>query len=141
MSRIWVLVAESSRAKIYTTTSWTAPLTEVADFAHPEGRLHEGDLVSDTAGSDGGSVGQGRHVIDDKTSAKEQVAIDFSKQLAGYLEAARIKGDFNKLVLMAPAAFLGLLRSNLSKPTMSMVTQQVDKNLVQKPAETISEYL
>jgi hypothetical protein len=68
MSRIWVLVAESSRAKLFSAENRKAPLVEIGDFAHPEARLHEGDLVSDQSGSDGGSVGQGRHVLDNKTN-------------------------------------------------------------------------
>lgn len=141
MAITWVLVAESSRAKLYTTKNRTAPITEIEALAHPEGRLHEGDLVSDSAGSDGGSVGQGLHILNDKTSAKEQQACGFAKTLASRLDSARNKGEFSKLVLVAPPSFLGLLRDNLSKEVMAMVSIQVDKNLVQKPAESVREYL
>ena len=137
----WILVADTSQAKIYSSASRIKPLAEVEEFDHPEGRMHEGDLVSDSPGSDGGTPGQGRHVMDDKTSAKDQEAINFSKTIAGRLEAARNSGEFDKLVLIAPSGFLGLLRSNIGKQTMAMVTQQVNKNLVQKPADVIRDYL
>ena len=94
MAITWVLVAESSRAKFYTARNRSAPITEIEALAHPEGRLHEGDLVSDSAGSDGGSVGQGRHIMNDKTSAKEQEAHGFAKDLAHRLDSARNKGKF-----------------------------------------------
>ena len=141
MAITWVLVAESCRAKFYTARNRSAPITEIEALAHPEGRLHEGDLVSDSAGSDGGSVGQGRHIMNDKTSAKEQQAHGFAKDLAHRLDSARNKGKFKNLVLVAPPSFLGLLRDNLSKEVMAMVSNQVDKNLVQKPAEAVREYL
>jgi protein required for attachment to host cells len=141
MANTWILVAESSRAKFYAAKNRTGPITEIEALAHPEGRLHEGDLVSDTPGSDGGSVGQGRHIMNDKTSAKQQEACDFAKLLANRLDSARNTGEFSKLVLVAPPAFLGLLRDNMSKEVMAMVSHQVDKNLVQKPAETVREYL
>jgi len=140
MSGTWVLVAESSRAKLFKAANRTT-LTELEALTHSEGRLHEGDLVSDRAGSDGGSVGQGRHVFDDKISAKEHATNEFAKNIASRLETARNKGDFNKLVLVAPPAFLGQLRNNLSKEVMSLVSKQIDKNLVMKPAETIGQYL
>ena len=82
MSRTWILVAESSRAKLYAANGNLAPLSELEDLVHPAGRMHEGDLVADRAGSDGGSIGQGRHVIDDKTSAREQEKLEFARQLA-----------------------------------------------------------
>ena len=141
MANTWVLVAESSRAKFYQTKNRRTPITEIEALAHPESRLHEGDLVADSAGRDGGTVGQGRHNMNEKTSAKEQEANGFAKVLASRLDSARNNGKFNKLVLIAPPAFLGLLRDSLSKEVMAMVSRQVDKNLVQKPAETIREYL
>lgn len=141
MSNTWILVAESSRAKIYSGKGQRAPLSEIKDFVHPKGRLHEGDLVSDSAGSDGGSVGQGRHVLDDQTNAREQEAIIFANELANYLNIERNKESFGTLVIIAAPAFLGLLRENLSDEVMGMVSQQIDKNLMHKSAEEIHQYL
>ena len=141
MSKTWVLVAESSRAKVYKVNGRLSPITEIGAMVHPECRMHEGDLVSDSAGSDGGSVGQGRHVIDSKVSAKDHESQAFARELAGYLENARTSGNFDSLVLVAPPAFLGNLRSILSKEVMSMVSRQVDKNLVQKSPEVLRNYL
>lgn len=141
MSDTWILVAESSRAKIYAGRGQRGTLVEVRDFVHPKGRLHEGDLTSDIPGSDGGSVGQGRHVLDDQVNAREQEAIIFANELANYLDAERSKRAFTALVLIAPPAFLGLLRDNLSRKVLALVSQQIDKNLVEKSVEVIHEYL
>jgi len=141
MQNTWVLVAESSRAKLYTVTGRLAPITEIEALVHPESRMHEGDLVSDSAGSDGGSVGQGRHVIDSKNSARDHESLEFARTLASRLDSGRNNGDFAKLVLIAPPEFLGHLRGNLSKEVLSMVSRQVDKNLVQKSPEVLRNYL
>jgi len=141
MSNYWILVAESSRAKIYAAEGKRAPLTEIEDFAHPQGRLHEGDLVSDSPGSDGGSVGQGRHVLDDETNARKQEAIVFARELANHLNTERNKGSFKSLVIIAPPTFLGLLRDHLSSEVMDIVSQQIDKNLIHKSAEEIQQWL
>ena len=141
MSGTWILVAESSRAKLYRADNRKSPISEIEALENPAGRLHEGDLVSDRPGSDGGSVGQGRRVLDDKTTARQQEHISFAKQLAERLNAARTEGEFSRLVLAAPPAFLGLLRDNLGKEVMYMVYAQVDKNLVQQPAEALRAYM
>jgi protein required for attachment to host cells len=141
MSYIWVLVAESSRAKLYSAENRKAPLVEIGALVHPEARLHEGDLVSDQSGSDGGSVGQGRHVLDNKTNARDTEKTEFAKNLAHRLEAARKEKAFNRVVLIAPPSFLGLLRDNLSDQVMELVTEQIDKNLVQQPACEVREHL
>jgi protein required for attachment to host cells len=141
MSGTWILVAESSRAKLYRADNRKSPISEIEALENPAGRLHEGDLVSDRPGSDGGSVGQGRRVLDDKTTARQQEHISFAKQLAERLNAARTEGEFSRLVLAAPPAFLGLLRDSLGKEVMDMVYAQVDKNLVQQPAEALRAYM
>ena len=141
MQCIWVLVAESSRAKLYSAENRQAPLVEIGDFVHPEARLHEGDLVADQSGSDGGSVGQGRHVLDNKTNARDTEKTGFAKTLAHRFEAARNEKAFNRLVLIAPPSFLGLLRDNLSDEVMELVTEQIDKNLVQQSASVIRDHL
>lgn len=141
MSRTWILVAESSRAKLYASDGTLAPLSELEDLVHPAGRMHEGDLVSDRAGNDGGSVGQGRHVMDDKITAREHEKIEFARQLAERLDVGCNSGSFERLVLIAPPAFLGLLRDKLSKKVMERVYKQIDKNLVQKPAEVVREHI
>ncbi len=107
MSCIWVLAAESSRAKLYSAENRKAPLLEIGDFVHPESRLHEGDLVADQSGSDGGSVGQGRHVLDNKTNARDAERAEFAGMLADRLEAARKEDVFNRVVLIAPPLSLG----------------------------------
>ncbi len=130
MSKTLILVAEGSRAKLYAAVSPTAALTELEDFNLPEGRMHEGDLVSDKPGSDGGVVGQGRHVIDNRTSATEVAHAAFAKTLVERLEGGRNAREFDQLVMMAPPAFLGLLRGELSPELSKMVVEEIDKNLV-----------
>lgn len=142
MPRTWVLVANSSQAKIYAGKGEKGgEIAEIKHFDYPNGRLHEGDLVSDSAGSDGGSTGQGRHVLDDETTARQQEAITFAKELANHLDEDRKKDNYISLVLIAPPAFLGLLRKNLNADIMKMVFQQIDKNLINKSAKEIREYL
>ncbi|HFD78794.1 MAG TPA: host attachment protein [Gammaproteobacteria bacterium] len=144
MSRIWILVAESSRAKLYKADNRKAPLTEVEALVHPAGRLHEGDLVSDRPGSDPGTPGgqgQGRHVVDNKISAKQAEDIDFARYLARHLDQGRIDGAYDELVLIAPPAFLGLLRNSINKEVMERVSEQIDKNLVQQSPEALREQI
>jgi protein required for attachment to host cells len=130
MMKTWILAAESSRAKLYSSKSKTAPLIEVETLVHPESRMHEGDLVSDRNGNDGGSYGQGPHAYDNKTTAHRHEHMIFARQIAERLEQGRTSGEFEALVLVAPPTFLGLLRDQMSKPLMAMVARQIDKNLV-----------
>lgn len=48
----WILVADNCRARIFVAEKAAGPITEIRTLASPEGRLHEGDLVSDKGGRD-----------------------------------------------------------------------------------------
>ena len=137
MSKTFILVAESSRAKLYVAVSATAALTELEDFIHPEGRMHEGDLVSDKPGSDGGAVGQSRHVIDNRTNATQAAHAAFAKTLVERLEKGRVESEFDQLVIMAPPAFLGLVRGEMSRGLIRMVVEEVNKNLVLRSPDEV----
>ena len=83
----WILVAESSRAKLFSRMSLSEPIKELEAFSHPEGRLPERELVSDNDGFDGGSVGQSHHVMQKKVSAKDVEAEKFARLLTDRLDA------------------------------------------------------
>ena len=139
--KTWIVVADSSRGRIYVQDTPNGDLQEAEDLIHPSSRLHGGDLVSDRPGSDRGAVGQGRHVIDARTEAKEHEAETFAKEIAEHLKTARVEGRYQHLVLMAPPAFLGMLRENLDNKVLDLVVRQVDKNLVMHTAKDIRHHL
>ena len=60
MTTTWILVAERSRARIFTLQNRVAPLQELESLVHPQSRLKESELVSDHAGGqnflDGGDI-------------------------------------------------------------------------------------
>ena len=141
MCKTQILVAESSRAKLFLAETPTAALIELEDFVQPEGRLHEGDLVSDEPGSDGGSTGQGRHVIDDRTTASQMAQISFARQLAERLETGRNTHEFDPLVLVAPPEFLGRLRDELGATLNKLVVEEINKNLVHDSSDVIRSYV
>jgi len=136
----WIVVADSSRARIFSKNGRT-PLTEEAGFIHPESRLHEHDLTSDVPGSDGSSRGAQRHGKAQRTPAKRHEAETFSKRVADHLESARTEGRFQRLFVVAPPAFLGLLRDHFSHALGTLVTGEVNKNLVQLAPDELRHQL
>ena len=144
MATTWILVADSSRARVLVLDRATGPLREIEGFVHPEGRLHEHDLTSDLPGRSATRKGAaahegdaGRHQVGTDESPKAHAIDTFAKQLADHLDRGRKAGTFARLVLIAPPEFLGLLRKHLSTETTRAVVKQVDKNLAQHDLEEI----
>lgn len=130
MAVTWVLVADSSRARIFSKNG-KGGYQEVAGFIHPESRMHDQKLTSDLSGSAQAGVGSERHGVGEKTPPKRHEAVTFSKQVAGHLEQGRTRRAFDKLAVIAPPSFLGMLRDQYSQPLAGMVKQETSKNIVQ----------
>ena len=125
-----VVVAESSRARIFEMLSPNTPLTEVRDMVHPESRAHAQELTSDLPGRSFDSHGQGRHAMEATVGVKEQESILFAEQVADFINAECNAKKLERLYLAAPPHFLGLLRKKLGNEAKHHIARQVSKNLV-----------
>jgi len=141
MGSTWVLVADSSHARIFEAESSRGSLKELTDLIHPESRLHAQKLTSDLPGRTFDSNGHGRHDLEERTDVKESEAINFARKINEYLEKSRIKGAFRRLVVAATPSFLGILRKTLNSNTSKMVTQEIDKNLVKLDIKDVRKHL
>lgn len=141
MAYTWVVVADSVRARIFTAETSTSGLAELETLTHPEGRMHDRDITSDLPGRSFDSLGNARHAMEPPTDPKHELAIEFARTVAHHLDAARIKKDFERLVIVAAPAFLGLLRDQLNPTCRKQVAFELNKNLTQHTPEDIREHL
>lgn len=140
MSKKWVVVADQSKARIFTVEDPRGPLLQVDELEHPEARKREQELTSDRPGRSFDSGGQGRHAMGASVEPKKEEAIRFAKQVADYLQAAHHEGRFNRLVLVAGPPLLGLLRDKLKFLSGANISE-IDKNLGQYEAPEIRSHL
>ncbi|EGV32922.1 Host attachment protein [Thiorhodococcus drewsii AZ1] len=135
----WILVADNSRARVFAAEKAVGPIQEINTLAFPEGRLHEGDLISDKGGRS--HTPSGAHSINEDGIHKQDNAERFAGLICDDLEAARNQGLFSKLYILASPGLLGLLRKRQSPPLRQMVAGEIDKNLTAQPPETIRRHL
>lgn len=140
-SKLWLVVADEARAALYAADRPSGPLTELRDVVGPENRRLNQDLVTDQPGRAFDSGGQGRHALEPRTEASEVEAQRFAKWLAATLDQARHENRFEMLGLVAPPAFLGLLRQRLPDETARRVVLEVDKDLTREDAEGVRGHL
>jgi len=141
MGRTWIVLAESSRARILEAVSPASPLQEVATLEHPEGRAHESDLTSDLPGSRVGSAGASRRGMAQATSPKQEQAVVFAREIARRLDSDLMDGRYHRLILAAAPKFLGHLRNELSTMTSGVVAFEYAKNWLHDDAQTIRDHL
>ncbi|WP_148252466.1 host attachment protein [Aidingimonas lacisalsi] len=131
----YIVVADAARARIFTRDG--IRLTEQESLVHAEGRLHEGDLITDGRGDIHEST-----ATSTRSSGGEDVALHhhaelFAKQVAERLYRARIENRMAKLILVAPPQFLGLMRDKLDDVTGKLILHSLSKDLSKAALETI----
>jgi protein required for attachment to host cells len=137
----WVIVADSSRARIFNRAGKDTELLEIEDLAHPESRLPGHALTTDRPGRTFNSRGRTRHAMQPKRSAHEIVLQDFAQDLARRLERGRKNREFQQLILVAGPRFVGRIHQHLSPATAALVKREVHKNLVRRSEKTIRAHL
>jgi len=136
-----IVVADSTRARIFSADTVNSIFEEIETMAHPEGRMHEKGLVSDSSGKDTGKGGSGSHSYQEKIEPKEHEMTVFAKRIADYLEGIRNANKLKNLKLIAAPAFLGELRAHLSKDTSEKIIFELDKNIAHHSVEDIRKHL
>ena len=140
MKYTWILVADSSRARIFVADT-PSTLQEIEDFAHTEGRLHEQELTSDLPGKDAGVAGAGGHAYQNQIAPKEQEAINFAKSIANHLDEEHNLNKFERLMIISDPSFLGELRKHLSDQIRKAVCYELDKNITAHSVDDIRKHL
>jgi len=138
---IWVVAADSSRARFFHSPNRVGPLKEHETMVNSSARLHELDLVTDQPGRSFDSAGQGRHGMESPTSPKEEEILRFADEVVARLEQGRKDLHYDKLYILAPPAFLGHLRKKLSDPLRALVAGEIDKAVATEKAEKIRLHL
>lgn len=142
MEKTWVLVADTTRARIFQADKPLGPLHEVETLVHTESRLHEQELTSDRRpGRNTGSNGGSGHSMGHEEDPKRQQGIRFAKQVSQFLDGAHNDRRFQRLYVVAAPAFLGDLRQNLAKPVAGTINGEVPKNVTRLNAADIRHHL
>ena len=140
MSKLWVVVADKSKARIFTVADPRGALLDECELEHPEARGREQALTSDRPGRSFDSKGQGRHAMGSSVEPDKQETIRFAKQVTDHVQTAHNEGRCNRLLLVAGPPLLGLLRKNL-KTSSNLHISELEKNLGQYGALEIRKHL
>jgi protein required for attachment to host cells len=145
---IRIVVADQSDARLYELAARGEPLAFVRELQNPQAHLHERDLVSDRpARRFANAPGTRRrgavvhHATGGENTAHKRLAEHFARQLADELEKERAAGAYDRLVIMAAPAFLGMLRAQIGKAVRACVVAEVHHDLVHQPEEVVRAHL
>jgi len=147
--RIRIVVANQAEAAFYDVGSRGGQPHFTSRLTDPLAHLHDRDFKSDRPGTfsnhaslAGGRRGAtGHHGTGGERSPRKHEAALFAGRIAEQLEQARRGGEFDRVVVMAAPAFLGLLREALPNSVRLQVVAEVGKDLVHEPPAILQAHM
>lgn len=140
MAITWILVANSSLAKLYANLGPNKGLKLVKELDHPESRQKNADLVTDRPGAMA-AAGSTYGARQPQTMPKVHEAKVFAQRIAHELYLGRATNAFRRAILVAPPAFMGILNTVLDGPTAQLVTDRFEKDYTKTPEPELAERL
>lgn len=140
MSDCWVVVADSSRVRLFRKEDKQA-LEEFDVMLNPDARLREQDLVSDGPGRGLNRSRAGRFSMAEPESHREHAEKTMAAELAGRLRQARLDGSLERLHLLAAPHFMGELRNHMDDETRELIRSETAKNVSRMDAAAIRAQL
>lgn len=147
--RVRIVVADQSEASFYELEQAGMPPKLVQRLEDAQAHLHDRDLKSDrpgrvfdhapAQGSRRGAVAH--HSTGGERSPRKVEARRFARRVADELDQAWLQHRYDRLVVMAPPTFLGLLREQMPPSLQSVLTATIDKDLVHETPEVLGGYL
>ena len=136
-TRTWIVMADTRHLRIAENTGLGHGLTD-----------HEGKLpvapepvpLSDEPGMTYASAGPNRGAITDP-DPKGQAARAFADDIVAYLSAAHAKGDFARLILIAPPQMMGHLRKAMTPDLRAVLHAEIAKDLIPVTLAELPEHL
>ncbi len=131
MSITWVLVANTRSAILYENPGPNKGLTLVKKIATEQNGSEKAQPIGAMDRSDW-------HRPDELQRQRAKV---FARKLADELRLARTGKQFSRAILIAPAAFMGLLNAELDSPTAQQVSARMEKDYTKLTVNELREEL
>jgi protein required for attachment to host cells len=138
MATTWIVAADASRARIFEMGARVDDdePREIDDLHNPEGRMQDREINTDAHGRLYGGNQPRAHSAGQQVTPEQHHTELFSKEVGRYLDKARTQHRYEKLCVIAPPEFLGLMRKNMTDETKKLVDAEINKDLSKSgPAE------
>lgn len=130
--KLWILVANASRARLFSADAAGDDWKLIDEFFHEESRAHAGDLTEQRDNPNAGSLHKPQP--ENEPQARKQVEFGrFAKELCQRLDRGVDSHAFEQLVIAAPPNFLGTLRNQLSTRVQSRVVMDLNSDFTNVP--------
>jgi protein required for attachment to host cells len=126
----WIVVADASHARLLRRERDDEPLVAVSTWRHDASHDKPSETGSDRPGHSAADWRAGGSRFEPRIDPRRKEHARFAAEVAARLEPAAVGGEYGRLSLYAPAAFLGELRAALGRHAQERLRVAVDVDLV-----------
>lgn len=137
----WILIADAAKARILASSGKASDFTAVDDIQLQGNPAAGRDLAADRPGRAFDRAGDGRHGMEPSTDPRAVEKERFAREIAGVLKEAAERGRYDRLVMVAPPAFMGILREILPSSVVKTVDAELTKDLTKVSTHELPEHL
>jgi protein required for attachment to host cells len=139
-SKIWYVIADGGAAR-FVERDLRGMFRTVVSLVSPKVHERSHDLGLDRPARVQESASPSRHAVEPRRDLHEAAKEDFVRTVAAELAVLHEQGQFDELVLVAPARVLGELKDSLSKPMAKVVVKELQKDLTKVPDHELAGHL
>lgn len=137
----WILIADAATAHVVASSGKAADLAMVDDIRLQGNASPSRDLAADRPGRAFDRAGDGRHGMEPQTDPHLVERERFAREIAAVLDEAAQRQRYDRLILVAPPKFMGLLRDILPSSVASKVSAELTKDLTMLSIHDLPDHL
>lgn len=141
LNRTWIVVADGAKARILLYKTHQKGVQQLPDGEFHDSHLSTHDLVTERQPRVHDSVGHARHAIEPRIDPHDQRETQFLGRLAAHLDDAEQRGEFEHLVVVAPATAMGELRKAFSPHLQKRLFAEIVHDYAHQSNDYVYEHI
>ena len=133
MAMHWVLVADASRARLFSANDTLTAFELINDLAHVRARMKGSEVESDDRGRSSGGPHGPHSGMEERESLHHREEQVFAHTLADTLEKGAHDNAYERLIVAAAPHFLGVLRGVLPRSVEKRTVATINRDFTHVP--------
>jgi protein required for attachment to host cells len=139
--RTWYVITDGGRARIVQKRDAQDTFDTHHEFVSADIHRHTHELGMERPGRTHESAGSAHHALQPREDLHQADKRNFVYEVARALNEANARGEFDRVILVAPAHALGQLNHALDAPTQRKIVAQLQKDLTNVPNADLAMHL
>lgn len=128
LKRTWIAIADQEQTRIYAVDNRDFNMTLVKEVLNSSSSRAESLKGKKDVGVGRSSVHSNVRSLVNENAVQRRLLKGYVTDVVDFIEKGRRENSFQKIILVAGPEMMGMIKSKLTKPTMSLVQRALTKD-------------